>query len=99
MILGWRLSVYPDKPINTRHSLNGKSPFFVPSLVLSNVMSLSPKIDELRLFAKEHKQVLMCFTETWLKDTVDNNAIFLFLFATVYHPPTADDGLIINHIT
>ncbi len=135
--------------------MNDKSHFFVPSLVLSNVMSLSPKIDELRQFAKDHEPTIMCFTETWLKDIVDNNAISIdhyslirkdriraqhggvclyvrdsipatvlteydvgeveilwcklrpnrlprgfshLIVATVYHPPTADDALLISHI-
>ena len=119
-------------------------------------MSLAPKIDEVRQFANNHQPAIMCFTETWLKDTVDNNVIFIdhysvvrrdrthaqhggvcmyvrastpvtilteynvedieilwcklrpsrlprgfshLIVATVYHPPTADDNVLINHIT
>jgi exonuclease III len=119
-------------------------------------MCLAPKIDELRQFANDHEPAIMCFTETWLKDTVDNNVIFInqysivwkdrtraqhggvymhvrastpvtivteydvedveilwcklrpsrlplgfshLIVATVYHPPTADDNVLINHIT
>ena len=35
--------VYPNKSINTQASINSKAPFFVPSVALSNVMSLPPK--------------------------------------------------------
>jgi hypothetical protein len=119
-------------------------------------MSLAPKIDEVRQFANNHQPAIMCFTETWLKDTVDNNVIFIdhhsvvrrdrthaqyggvcmyvrastpvtilteynvedieilwcklrpsrlprgfsnLIVATVYHPPTADDNVLINHLT
>ena len=41
-----------------------KTHYFVPSLTLSNVMSLGPKIDQLCQFAKDHEPVIMCFTET-----------------------------------
>jgi hypothetical protein len=37
--------VYPNKSINTQTSINSKAQFFVPSVALSNVMSLAPKID------------------------------------------------------
>jgi hypothetical protein len=148
--------VYPNKSINTQTSINSKAQFFVPSIALSNVVSLAPKIYELRQFANDHEPAIMCFTETWLKETVDNNVIFInhysivrkdrtraqhggvcmyvrastpvtilteydvedveilwcklrpsrlprgfshLIVATVYHPPTADDNVLINHIT
>jgi hypothetical protein len=31
-------------------------------------MSLSPKIDEIRLYVQDHDPDIMCLTETWLKD-------------------------------
>ena len=46
-------------------------------------MSLAPKIDELRQFAKDHEPVIMCFTETSLKDTVDSNAISIDHYSLV----------------
>ena len=48
---------------------------FVPSLCLTNVMSLTPKIDELRIFLQHEKADICCITETWLKDTIDDNVI------------------------
>ena len=46
----------------------GSPSAFVPSLYLSNVMSLAPKIDEIRHYANEVKVDLICITETWLKN-------------------------------
>ena len=46
-------------------------------------MSLAPKIDELRQFAKNHEPIIMCFTEAWLKDTVDSNAISIEHYSLV----------------
>ena len=40
-------------------------------------MSLSPKIDEIRLYVPDHVPDIMCFTETWLKDTVENSVIHI----------------------
>ncbi len=49
--------------------------YFVPTLCLTNVMSLAPKIDELRVFLQHDKIDICCITETWLKDTIDYNVI------------------------
>ena len=38
-------------------------------------MSLAPKIDELRVFLQHDKIDICCITETWLKDTIDDNVI------------------------
>ena len=40
-------------------------------------MSLLPKIDEIRLYVQDHVPDIMCFTETWLKDTVENSVIHI----------------------
>lgn len=40
---------------------------FGPSVVLANMMSLDPKIDELRCFAN-NKSDLISLTETWIYD-------------------------------
>ena len=48
---------------------------FVPSLYLSNVMSLAPKIDEIRLHTSEAKVDLICITETWLKNHIHDTII------------------------
>ena len=38
----------------------------VPNFILSNVMSLSPKIDEIRLAVNKIASEIAVFTETWL---------------------------------
>ena len=40
---------------------------FVPALLLSNAMSLAPKIDEIAYTIKQKNLDLALFTETWLK--------------------------------
>ena len=47
----------------------------VPSLMLSNTMSLAPKIDEVRQSVLQTDVDLACFTETWLTDFVHDNVI------------------------
>lgn len=48
---------------------------FGPSLLLANVMSLVPKIDEISCFVNEHKPDLISLTETWLRNDVNVNNI------------------------
>ncbi len=57
----------------TANSINkstGKKEF-VPSLILTNTMSLAPKIDEVRYFVTSKKPDLAFITETWLTDSID----------------------------
>jgi exonuclease III len=56
----------PLEPIN-RH--------LVPSILLSNVMSLVPKVDELALVVENHNPDIICITETWLKKQVPDNVV------------------------
>ncbi|XP_028394410.1 uncharacterized protein LOC114518590 [Dendronephthya gigantea] len=48
---------------------------FVPSLLLTNVMSLAPKIDKICSFVKHADLDLLCITETWLRNTISDNII------------------------
>ena len=48
---------------------------FVPSILLSNVMSLAPKIDEVRHYAEYANLDLVCLTETWLQDHIHDNIV------------------------
>ena len=66
-------------PVNPIH----RSCHFVPSIILANAMSLSPKIDEIRLYVQDHVPDIMCFTETWLKDTVENSVIHITNYTLV----------------
>ena len=47
-------------------------------LLLSNTMSLAPKIDEIRTCCiLELKPDVACFTETWLHDSINDNHIYI----------------------
>ena len=56
---------------------------FVPSIVVSNVMSLAPKIDEINYFMSTERPDIACFTETWLKDSIDDNVIDISDYSVV----------------
>ena len=46
-------------------------------MLLANVMSLTPKIDEIRVFSKSIDIDLFFITETWLKNTINDNQVAL----------------------
>ena len=50
---------------------------FVPFLLLTNVnvMSLAPKMDEIRVFLSDHDFDICCITETWLRPAIDDNVV------------------------
>jgi hypothetical protein len=46
---------------------------FVPSITLTNTMSLVPKIDEVIPFVEDNNTDLVFVTETWLTDLINSN--------------------------
>jgi hypothetical protein len=56
---------------------NDGNRMFVPSFILSNVMSLSPKIDEVRLVIKKTGVDIAVFTETWLKHVIPDTVVHI----------------------
>ena len=46
-------------------------------LLMSNTMSLAPKIDEIRCCVSNWKPDVACFTETWLHDAINDNHIHI----------------------
>ena len=56
---------------------NGTSTTYVPSLFVSNVMSLAPKIDELRHIAKYANLDCICITESWLQSHIEDTVVDL----------------------
>ena len=50
-------------------------PQFVPSILLSNAMSLAPKIDEIAYTLNSTNTDIAFFSETWLKETVSDDPI------------------------
>ena len=61
----------------TEPTNKGSTSAFVPSLYLSNVMSLAPKIDETRHVAENAKLDCVCITETWLQSHIHDNVVAL----------------------
>ena len=50
---------------------------FAPKILLTNVMSLVPKIDELRILTSERSFDLVFVTETWLRESVCDTHVSL----------------------
>ena len=48
---------------------------FAPRFILSNVMSLSPKIDEIRLVVNKIAPEIALFTETWLRQAILDSVV------------------------
>ena len=48
---------------------------FVPNIVLTNVMSLVPKMDELEHVIREYSADIAFITESWLKNSIPDEAI------------------------
>ena len=73
--------------IPIKHLPGASQHTFVPSLMISNVMSLVPKIDELREVILNSDVEIACITETWLRDHIDDNVVNVSGFrfnATLY---------------
>ena len=49
--------------------------YFVPSVLLSNTMSLTPKIDEVAFTMKNHHCDIAAITETWLKESIPDTIV------------------------
>ena len=53
----------------------GSKSMFVPAFMVSNVQSLSPKIDEVRVMISNANLDFACITETWLKDHINDHTV------------------------
>ena len=56
-------------------AVEGQSKLFVPSMFLSNAMSLSPKIDEVSHVVQNANFDLVCISETWLQQHIPDSAV------------------------
>ena len=67
----------PDNLITipTKKPIEASKHLYMPSFLLSNAMSLAPKIDEIRDTVHYANFDFICITETWFKDHIDNNVI------------------------
>ncbi len=70
-----------DHNQNTHSSTTSKNQFrpqeFVPHIVLTNVMSLLPKIDEIHVFTEAHSIDLFFISKTWLKSNVGDDQLIV----------------------
>ena len=48
---------------------------FVPSFLLSNVMSLVPKVDEVSLIVRQGMYDFVSLVETWMQNHIHDNVI------------------------
>ena len=62
-------------PILPSVEVQGSPTVFVPSVLLSNVMSLAPKIDEVREVLNSFNVDLGCFVETWLQEYITDQIV------------------------
>ena len=72
------LNIQIDTSIQDLNAANTSSsgrPHFVPSILLSNAMSLAPKIDEIAYTLNSTNTDIAFFSETWLKETVPDDPI------------------------
>lgn len=57
---------------------------YAPKLLLTNTMSLAPKIDEVSCFVTEKSPDLACITETWLNDCSSDTCLHIPVYDFVY---------------
>ena len=65
------VTITPASPIR------GPTTAYVPSFLVSNVMSLAPKIDELRHVIQNANLDCICITESWLRSHIHDNVVAL----------------------
>lgn len=68
-------------PSYVAQSKNGSKKTFVPSVLLSNVMSLAVKMDEIRHYPTYANLDLVCLTETWLQKRIHDNVVSISGFS------------------
>ena len=59
-------------------------PVFGPSLLLTNTMSLAPKIDEITICVTDLKPDIACFTETWFHNGINENCVKIPGYNLIY---------------
>ena len=58
-------------------------PINVPNMLISNIRSFAPKIDELCPIASSNHVDIICVTETWLSPSIPDNLVSLTKFHLV----------------
>ena len=59
----------------SQQNQQGARKVYVPSVLLSNVMSLAPKVDEVSDVITNANLDIACITETWLGDHIHDNVV------------------------
>ena len=62
-------------PILPSVKAQGSPTVFVPSVLLSNVMSIAPKIDEIRVVLNNLNVDLGCFVKIWLQEQIPDQTV------------------------
>ena len=62
-------------PPTTKPAVESQNILFIPSMFLSNVMSLSPKIDEVSHVVQNANFYLVCISEIWLQQHIPDSAV------------------------
>jgi exonuclease III len=52
----------------------------MPTIFVSNIRSIAPKIDELECVVNQNDSDIVCITETWLSDEIPDNAVAMHGF-------------------
>ena len=76
-VIGSRTNPYITPHQVTSNLLPAQKTEFAPKILLTNVMSLVPKIDELRILTSEQSFDLVFVTETWLRESVCDTHVTL----------------------
>ena len=94
-------SVDVDTNDQTSNLLNNKSPctnemfdknFYMPRLLLTNVRSLIPKIEELEVVANVNDADIICITEAWLTPNIPDSALSYSNFVLFRNDRTVSIG-------
>jgi hypothetical protein len=72
----WNAAEADGNNIGESILMKTKKPCFVPSFLLSNCMSIVPKIDDISFFLKQHEiEIAILVCETWLRDSIPDSPI------------------------
>ena len=74
LLSDWVCNPVITSPTDIPHSKHGKV-ISIPNILVSNVRSLEPKIDELSCILKLNAVNVACITETWLKPEIPDSMV------------------------
>lgn len=71
----------------------------IPTVILSNLRSISNKVDEVELLLRDHKPDVAVFTETWLDSETPNHAVDIDRYLTFRRDRNCFGGGIVCYIS